>query len=231
MGISYVQANYNDSVSPGTTNNVILPGVTKGNLIVVCLTWYNTQGAVGAITSLGDGVNTYTLCPNGYQGGGFTSGGNTEATLNVIFYYAIAISSGSITITGNWNNSVQLPVVIASEWSGANAFDVGNSGANEQTFNYVCSSGNVTTNYPAELLIGASCNNTYAPGTGWNELFGGSIPNTAGAFMYQIVSVKGTYAATVDCFANYPEACAIATFYSTVSNAAPKDVIFFSDMF
>jgi hypothetical protein len=153
--IHYVQGTGNYTTSSGQAQQVSFDtNVTAGDLIVV---------AVGALTT------SYTPNISDSQGNTYSQAG-TATNSNIPYtnhvYYAVASSTGSLTVHHDTASSIGFRRIAIHEYSGVNAFDITSS----QTGNgSIPVSGAATANHDDELVFGwgVSNNGMVAAGAGF----------------------------------------------------------------
>lgn len=182
----YIQGNTN-TVAPGASLTISLTGVATGSLLVLAI---STSGAGTSISTVSDGVNTWTR----RSGRTFVgSGGGCET------WEANNVTGGNLTVTVTPSGTVNILLAIA-EYSGPSASPFDKQASTSGTSASPNSGATTTTAQADEILVGVisqnSAGGTISPGSGYtlrqsSAAAGGLILN----LMDQTVSATGTYSA------------------------------------
>jgi hypothetical protein len=197
----------------------------KGNLNVVCVAWYDTVGTI-TISSVTDvSGNKYYKCPGSDAN---ISGG--PATVEMWYASNIkAATAGTNIVSVNLNSgSTDMAAVIMEVGGGANSFDLASANSGTLSSGTIITGNTINTNYSVEILIGFSANsntNITAVGSGWINLYSPVTSGPAASmWAYQLVNVKGAYAASATTTATNNWCLCIGGFYL---GPTPNDPIFF----
>jgi hypothetical protein len=144
-GISFVQVNSAQPVSPAATASVLYPlAQTAGNLNVVIIGWTDATAHVQTVTD--SAGNTYTLAFAPTVGTGLSQG---------IYYAKNIVAAASNTVTVTFDIAATSPDIRVLEYSGidtAAPLDTGGGAAGTGTD---LNSGAITTSKAGDLVIGA----------------------------------------------------------------------------
>jgi len=153
--IQYVQSNYADPQTPTTSLSVPYTFTqTAGDLNVVVVGWNDTTAQVSSVKDTAGNVYQLAVGPTKVAAAG---------GLNQSIYYAKNIAaSGANTVTVTFDQTAGYPDIRILEYSGidrVNPVDV--IAAQTQTTGTICTSGNVATTNPADLLVAANTIQTF----------------------------------------------------------------------
>lgn len=209
MAITIVQ-HKSTAASTASVALAFTSNVTAGNLIVACASLYAGDTLNTPTDSQG---NTYTLAVAKNPG---TSG--TPSQTNI--YYAVAGSSGTLTVTATQNATDCLHLHLY-EVSGVNTLDKTGSNYQSTPTTAATVSTSAATTQANECVIAFFASNntsgTWTAGSGYSNLE--STPNsgsgTSAATEDKIVSATGTQTATATLSSSDVITSAIATFYQS----------------
>jgi hypothetical protein len=160
----FVQAAYGDPPSAASIPVRYSGAQTAGNLNVVVVGWNHATAQVSSVKD--SAGNAYQLAVGPTQVA--AAGG-----LNQSIYYAKNIAaSGANTVTVTFNQTTDYPDIRILEYSGidrVNPVDV--IAAQTQTTGTICTSGNVASTNPTDLLVAANTIQTFtaAPDSAFTE--------------------------------------------------------------
>lgn len=182
MSISVVQ--FPTIVAPTSTQTpaqTFAGAVTAGNTIFAVVGWDNNTA--GTITGVSDSVNgAYTLVETLFHG---------SAESQALYYFPNS-AAGTPTVTATLSGVFAGASVTCFEVSGLTSSPLLDTASQFNGAGTSLTSGNITTKYPQELLIGygrANGQNMVAPGLPWTTQTSGRL-----GVQYQITSSAGIYA-------------------------------------
>ena len=184
--ITFKQINSAVPQTPQTTVNVSFGAAqSAGSLNVVAVGWFNTTAHVLSVTD--SRGNNYVLA----------AGPTTQAQAGTqAIYYAANIVAGTNTVTVTFDAAVPYPDVRIAEYSGidaVNAVDVGAEGVGTGTLS---NSGSATTTNANDLLVGANYVTTHTTGAG-SGYTSRVITDPNGSILEdRVVTATGSYSAT-----------------------------------
>jgi hypothetical protein len=150
----FVQAAYGDPPSAASIPVRYSGAQTAGNLNVVVIGWNDSTAQVSSIKDSAGNAYQLAVGPTELN----AAGGLTQA----IYYAKNIVASGANTVTVTFNQTARYPDIRILEYSGidqVNPVDV--VAAQTQTSSATCTSGNVGTTNPTDLLVAANTIQTF----------------------------------------------------------------------
>lgn len=206
---------FHDTAKSGTDNSsgtdtatADTLAVTAGDLIVVGYKWEGANGAT--VSSITDGTNTYSSAT------ALQDHGNND--LHFQMFYAVAGSTGSITITGALSAARtyrRIGAMSFTKGAGGSGWTLGNTASGTPASNASPSAGSASATGvgAAVTMCGIYSDRTYTEGSGW------TVPAELTDFMvcgeYQLVSGAGTLTGDGSFNAGVEWICQMAIFNQT----------------